>query len=258
MTISLLTDQQKYTVSTPVYEGPLDLLLQLIERAELDITKVSLVTVTTPFMKYVRTLNDYQAEQVSNFLIIAARLMQIKSEALLPRPIEREPGEEDPGDELIRQLIAYKRYKEIAGILTDRESYGLKSFPRKAPPPQFDAILDLSNIGSNDLHRAAQSLYIALQRAKPIDQVVRPPTVTIREKITHIISRLQKKEKQTFSKLLGKKASKVDIVVTFLAMLELVKQFRVNAYQEDLFSEIEIEVADELNKDMEYEIDFTE
>ena len=81
-----------YTISIPVFEGPLDLLLQLIERAELDITKVALVEVTGPFLEYVRQIQREKADEVSNFLVVAARLMQIKSEALLPRPPEREPG----------------------------------------------------------------------------------------------------------------------------------------------------------------------
>jgi len=114
-----------YQVATPVYEGPLDLLLQLIERAELDITKLALAQVTEQYLEYMRRLPDRAAEEVSAFLVIAARLLQIKSEALLPRPPARESGEEDPGEALARQLLAYKRYKEIADILAQKEISGL-------------------------------------------------------------------------------------------------------------------------------------
>jgi segregation and condensation protein A len=103
-----------YKVATPVYEGPLDLLLQLIEHAELDITKLALALVTDQYLSRLRDLQERAAEEVSAFLVIAARLLQIKSEALLPRPPVREAGEEDPGEALARQLLAYKRYKEIA------------------------------------------------------------------------------------------------------------------------------------------------
>ena len=110
-----------YSVETPVFEGPLDLLLQLIERAELDITSFSLAMVTDQYLQYIRNLPEKIAEEVSAFLVIATRLIQIKSEALLPRPPTREVGEEDPGEALARQLIAYKRYRQIADLLAQRE-----------------------------------------------------------------------------------------------------------------------------------------
>ena len=89
-----------YKVSTPVYEGPLDLLLQLIERAELDITKLALAEVTEQYLEHLRSLQERAAQEVSAFLVVAARLLQIKSEALLPRPPVREAGEEDPAEAL--------------------------------------------------------------------------------------------------------------------------------------------------------------
>lgn len=116
-----------YTVQLPVYEGPLDLLLELIERAELDITKVSLAQVTDQYLEHIRGMQDAPIENLASFLVIAARLIQIKSEALLPRPVLREPGEEDPGDALTRQLVAYKKYKQVAIALAEREAAGLRS-----------------------------------------------------------------------------------------------------------------------------------
>ncbi|RPJ48201.1 MAG: hypothetical protein EHM21_07770, partial [Chloroflexi bacterium] len=113
-----------YRVNTPVYEGPLDLLLQLIERAELDITTLALAQVTDQYLAHLKILqkeNDQgqNAAEVSGFLVIAARLLQIKSSALLPRmPVETdEEGEEDPGEALARQLVTYKRFKELSGML---------------------------------------------------------------------------------------------------------------------------------------------
>ncbi|HAE58870.1 MAG TPA: hypothetical protein DCG54_05015, partial [Anaerolineae bacterium] len=103
-----------YTVQIPVYEGPLDLLLQLIERAELDITSVALAMVTDQYLKYIRAMQEARAEEISAFLVIAAKLIQIKSEALLPRPPVREVGEEDPAENLARQLRIYKQFKKIA------------------------------------------------------------------------------------------------------------------------------------------------
>ena len=105
-----------YSVETPVFQGPLDLLLYLIERAELDITTLALAEVTDQFLDYLQNLPELSVEEVSSFLLVAAKLLQIKSEALLPRPVIREAGEEDPGEALARQLIEYKRYKEIAKV----------------------------------------------------------------------------------------------------------------------------------------------
>ena len=109
----------EYTVTIPVFEGPLDLLLQLIERAELDITAVSIAQVTDQFLAHIRTM-EVPADEISSFLVMAARLIQIKSEVLLPRPPIRQPGEENPAEELARQLRIYKRFKEVAAWLEDR------------------------------------------------------------------------------------------------------------------------------------------
>ena len=134
--------RSSYTVQLPVFEGPLDLLLQLIEHEELDVTKISLAQVTDQFLAYIKILESLNIADIAEFLVVAARLILIKSEALLPRPVERQPGEADPADELARQLIAYKRYKEIAGGLHEREAAGLRAYLRLAPPPKVEAKLD--------------------------------------------------------------------------------------------------------------------
>jgi segregation and condensation protein A len=144
-----------YTVRTPVYEGPLDLLLDLIERAELEVTSISLALVTNQYLAYMHELEQVAAEEISAFLIIAAKLLQIKSEALLPRPPIREAGEENPGEALARQLRAYKRYKEIARWLETRTDQNLRNYLRIAPPPKVEGRLDLSDITMADLIYAA-------------------------------------------------------------------------------------------------------
>jgi segregation and condensation protein A len=112
--------QSSYKVQIPVYEGPLALLLDLIERAELDITAVSLGQVTEQYLAYVRALENVTADEISSFLVVASKLIQIKSEALLPRPPVREVGEEDPAEDLARQLRLYKLYKEVGIWLEER------------------------------------------------------------------------------------------------------------------------------------------
>jgi len=138
MGISLTQDPaNKYKVETDVFQGPLELLLQLIERAELDISKLALAEVTDQFIEHMRLLQEQRADRVSEFLLLATRLMQIKSESLLPRPVVRQLDEEDPGEALIRQLLMYKRFKDLSGILAIRQNNNLRSYIRLADPPKI-------------------------------------------------------------------------------------------------------------------------
>lgn len=249
---------QPYTVDTPVYQGPLDLLLQLIERAELDITKLALAQVTDQFLGYMRTLQELKAERVSEFLVVAARLMQIKSEALLPRPVVRQPDEEDPGEALVQQLLLYKRFKELASLLTLRQDTALRSYLRMAPPPKVEGRLDLSGLTAEDIHRAAMKVHARADARAPLRTVVAAPRVTIREKIKAIADVLRQKTVTTFRELVSGTPDRLHVVVTFLAMLELVRRYRIAAKQEELFEEIELRRDDNWNETLDFELEFTE
>jgi len=248
----------RYTISIPLFEGPLDLLLQLIERAELDITRVALVEVTGPFLDYVRQIQREKADEVSNFLVVAARLMQIKSEALLPRPPEREPGEEDPSTELINQLITYKKFKEIAHLLRERDEKGLRTYLRIAPPPKVEGKLAEDQFSLQDLINAARHALRVLEEKETVDTVVRPPRITIQEKISEIRTKLRNAGASSFNSLLGEAYSRVEVVVTFLALLELVRRFHIRAVQDSTFSDILIESIEEWDDSEEIEIEFLE
>jgi len=245
-----------YRVSTPVYEGPLDLLLQLIERAELDITKVALAQVTDQYLAHIRAMQEIEAEEISEFLVVAAKLLQIKSEALLPRPPVREAGEEDVGEALARQLIIYKRFKEIAGFLAEQEERGLRTYLRVAPPPKVEGRLDLSDVTLADLLAAAEAIFAQEREKAALGTVITPPRITIREKIVLIARTLQHAQRTTFRTLIGTTPTRLEVVVTFLALLELVKRYRVAAQQEGLFSEIEIVPLEEWREDEEFELEF--
>jgi segregation and condensation protein A len=249
-------NQSAYTVAIPVYEGPLALLLDLIERAELDITAVSLAQVTDQYLTYVRALEHVTADEISSFLVIAAKLIQIKSEALLPRPPVREIGEEDPVEDLARQLRLYKLYKEIGLWLEDRQDKNLRTYLRVAPPPKVEAKLDLSNITLADLLDAAERMFAQEQERQALGTVISAPKITIREKIELIVNRLRTRTTSTFRGLLGEKPTRLEIVVTFLALLELVKRYRVQARQESLFSDIDIEPLEEFREGEEFELEF--
>ena len=245
-----------YTVHIPVYEGPLDLLLDLIERAELDITSVSLAQVTDQYLSYVHALQQVSADEISAFLVIAARLIQIKSEALLPRPPVREPGETDPAEDLARQLRIYKRFKQIATWLGKREEQGLRSYLRIAPPPKVEGRLDLTGLTIADLLDAAEAVLAAEPERASLGTVISAPKVTIREKIALITHSLQSGERTSFRALLGSGHTRLEVVVTFLALLELVKRYRVLAQQQALFGDIDIEPLEAFHADEEFDLEF--
>jgi segregation and condensation protein A len=253
---NLLGRQLNYTVHTSIYEGPLDLLLDLIERAELDITSVSLASVTDQYLAYIRGLEQLNADEISAFLVIAAKLLQIKSEALLPRPPARAAGEEDVGSSLVDQLKLYKRFKEIGGWMSARQQANLRTYLRVAPPPKVEPKLDLSNITLEKLVSAAEEAFAKERNKQPLGVIIAPPRVTIREKIDLITKTMKELGRSNFRGLLNQGASRLEVVVTFLAMLELVKRYRIQARQEGLFSDIELDRMDDWNDEEEIEIEF--
>lgn len=245
-----------YKVHTPVYEGPLDLLLDLIERAELDITALSLAMVTDQYLVYIHGLEQRDPDEISAFLVIAARLLQIKSEALLPRPAVREPGEEDVGQSLVDQLRLYKRFKEVGVWLDARQQAGLHTYLRVAAPPKLEPKLDPSSLTLQALIEAAQLAFAREPEKEPLASVIAAPKITIREKIDLIARTLRGVESATFHGLLGEHPSRLEVVVTFLALLELVKRFRVQAYQGSLFSDIRIDHLETWGEDEELDLEF--
>jgi segregation and condensation protein A len=252
-----ISSSASYTISTPVYEGPLDLLLQLIERAELDITRLALAQVTDQFLSYLHEMPESTAADVSPFIVIASKLIQIKSEALLPRPPIREPGEEDPGDALARQLRLYKRFKQISTLLAERAALG-HTFPRIAPMPHIEPGLDLHGLTVNDLFLAAQFILGQDKSLPTLDMVVSAPRYTIREKISQIARYLHLHPRGTFDQLLGDRSRRLEIVVTFLALLELVRRHMVQTNQENLFGSIAFEPDSAWEDDLSFDLEFGE
>jgi segregation and condensation protein A len=244
-----------YSVRLPVYEGPLDLLLELIERAELDITKVALAQVTDQYLAHLRQVTERDLGDLASFLVVAARLLQIKSEALLPRPPEREPGEEDPGDALARQLILYRRFKEVAGGLGERLDAGLRTYTRRAPPPRAEPHLDLGTVAVDDLTRVFVEVLASVRAEPDMAGSVTAPRVNIRHKIGLIFEALRRRGRMGFSELLRRSRSRLEVVVSFLAILELIKQRQVTAVQEQVFGTIEIIPGPEWKPDQEVELD---
>lgn len=233
---------QLYQIQLPTFEGPLDLLLRLIEREELDITSVALARVTDQYLARLAEMEHQRAKDLADFLVVAAKLVLIKSAALLPsfsaRPSEEEAKE--VGQDLVERLQIYKRFKEIASLLQGREQSGLHTYIRLSPSPRRSPDPDLSDVSLQDLLALAQE---ALDKvpAPPVGDVVAPVTVTIDEQIDHIERRLNKSPRIVFRSLLSRAVSRLEVIVTLLAVLELIKQDRVAVRQDALFAEIIIE-----------------
>jgi len=253
-----LHNAHPYTITTPVYQGPLDLLLQLIERAELDITRLALAQVTDQFLAHIRKMPELSADEVSAFLVIAAKLIQIKSEALLPRPPQRAPDEEDPGEALARQLVEYRRYKKIADFLSYRQEHNVQTYLRLAPIPKMEGVVDLSDVSLEDLLQAARAVLQPFDHRSSLSSVVAPPPVTIREKIGLIAAFLRQRGRSSFRAFLSGARSRLEIVVTFLAMLELIKLHFVQVHQESTFGDIQVETIVDLEDDEDIDLEFGE
>ena len=221
-----------------LFEGPLDLLLRLIEKQELDITKVSLALVTDQYLDYLRQSQHINPDNMADFLVVAAKLLLIKSRALLPTPpttgLEEE---EDVGDELARQLLEYKRLKELAEQLKDRDEQGLRAYLRVGTAPDLERQLDMTGVTLDDLLVAAREA-LSLLPTKPVDNVVRPFAITITDRVRHIEALLARRGRFSFQRMLRKATSRAEIIVTFLALLELIKRRRARAEQDKLFGEI--------------------
>jgi segregation and condensation protein A len=247
-----------YRINTGVYEGPLDLLLDLIEKAQLDITSLALAQVTDQYLEYLEQLEFKDPTEISYFLVIAARLIQIKSEALLPVPPTREPGEEDPGEALAYQLILYKKFKELSQFLIWKEERRHTTFLHIAPEVKVEGILDLNDITIEDLADAARSVLLHSGVRTFGDNVITLPRVTIREKIGVIIAALREKGNISFSSILSNKTNRLEMVVTFLALLELVKQHVIIPHQDSLFADIELEPVGDISEPADFNLEFGE
>ena len=231
-----------YTVSLDIFRGPLELLLRLIEAEELDITTISLATVADQYLAHLDELQHVEPDGLAEFLVVAAELLVIKSRVLLPQP-EKDKEEEEQGweSDLVSRLQAYKRFKEVARRLGDIEERGQRSYVRLAPPPDIEPRV---KPGQGDIKDLVQALEEILERnppSAPVEEVVSRLVVHIDDCIENILTRVRHHERVRFSEFMRQARSRMEIIVTFLAMLELIKQQRIRVSQEKVFGEICLE-----------------
>jgi segregation and condensation protein A len=222
-----------YTVKVDIFEGPLDLLLHLIKQNQLDIYDIPIALVTEQYLEYIRIMKALDLTIAGEFLVMAATLMYIKSRMLLPAPLEDEEEEgEDPRTELVQRLVEYKRFKEAAFHLSHQPLLGRDVFIR----PVQDIEAEAGEIEA-DLFHLIDALRELLKHQQVEDfHEVTLERITLREKIRELYERLQGVgEAVPFSALFAPLASRVELIITFLALLELIRSGMVRAYQRDAF-----------------------
>jgi len=233
-----------YLVRLPLFEGPLDLLLHLIQKNELDITAISLALVADQFIAHLQTIGPVQADIIADFLVVAAKLLLIKSRLLLPKPPDaNDEEEEDPAELLARRLREYKKFKQVAGFLRRLEDQGRHCYVRVAPPPPMETRIDWEAISLEDLLLALQRLLEREEELQPVGTLVAPRKVTVREKIEWIEQLMLEGRRVSFQRVVGRSGGRIDIVVSLWAVLEMVKRGQLHAYQSEMFGEIYLEPA---------------
>lgn len=244
-----------YQVKLEIFEGPFDLLLHLIERNQLNIYDIPIAMVTDQFLEYIQTMQLLNLTVAGEFLVVAATLMQIKARMLLPKPpvetleeTEEGDGEDDPRRELVERLLEYKRFKEAAAELHQREEEWGRRYPRIGGEFPDQVITPLADpTGGISVWDLMEAFRTVLDSVTPRPEVRGMPReeMSVRERMNQIIGKLQLHGKMTFAKLFEGMVTKKGLITTFLAVLELIRLRRVNAFQERTFGEIYIAIFEE-------------
>jgi len=242
----------KTIVKTEVFEGPFDLLYHLIEKNEIDIYDIPIAFITEQYIEYLGSMPERDMDSMSEFVLIAAQLLEIKSRLMLPMPKDSEE-EDDPRATLVERLIEYKRFKEISEFFkTKNETAHLYFYKPRDPsvpvpeqaPPDTGEILD--GVSLDALFKTFEE--VLSRRELKVDKIrsgfgtVKRDLFTVEQKTVHILNLLLLKKRVTFASIFVPESSRAEMVVTFLALLELIKTRQVAAEQDGLFSEITIKL----------------
>lgn len=224
-----------YPIQMSAFQGPLDLLLYLIERQELEITAVSLSEVTQQYLEALHTAQDLSANALAEFILVAAKLCYIKSTHLLPRPLLPTPQEEDTGDDLVAMLLEYKKFKAATAHFRSWEERGWRSYlplaPFIPPPTGLPEGLKLEDL--------AQALERALARQKQLPQErIEPLAFRLEDKMAELEQSLAQHGRLSFGSMLARASSRREMVAAFLALLELLRQGKVRVSQRHAFADI--------------------
>ncbi len=232
-----------YKLKLDIFEGPLDLLLYLIKKNDIDICDIPITQITDQYMEYIEMMRLLDLEFVGDFLVMAATLMQIKSRMLLPPDPSQEEEEEDPRDELVRKLQEYKIFKEIADHLKIKETERQKLFPRKLDEELRKEIEDESKevYFEANLFDLIDAFTKALNRFKeaPVYEVAKEE-FTVEQKVHDVLHALLKNPTILLTEFFVRSSSKMEVIVTFMAILELIRLREIRVVQKRLFADIEV------------------
>ena len=226
-----------YNYKLDVFEGPLDLLLHLIEKHKIEITDIPIVEITSQYLEYLDNWNHFDIHYSSEFLVMASTLLQIKSRMLLPKAEPEPEDSEDPRDELVAKLVEFKKIKDFTALLMERTAVSTNIFSR----PEETSVLGLDNVYNLELSRLYEIFYQTIKRAKelpeeePIREVkVEKDSYSLEDMILSLSSRVRRGESLYFRELLIAIETKSGMVTIFMAVLELLKQQVMEMrYEED-------------------------
>ncbi len=228
-----IESQEVYNIKIPVFEGPLDLLLHLIKENKIDIYDIPIALITRQYLEYLELMKELNLEIASEFLVMAATLIYIKSRMLLPADeIDKEVDEEDPRIELVEKLLEYQAFKEAALGLKEREEEWSYVLTRQSYDPEEEygyEELYLFDINIYDLLGALKRI---LERLPPETVRITRDTLTVKDRISYILEIMDKKDNLRFDDLFEGIYTKSEVIVTFLAILELLRLGILRAYQE--------------------------
>lgn len=248
------------------FEGPLDLLLHLIEKNKIDIYDIPIVEITRQYLDYVSRMDTEDLNVVSDFLVMAATLLDIKSRMLLPAETNEEGEAKDPREELVQRLLEYKKYKIMAQELADMAEsaryhlYKAPTIPKEVlkyePPVDLDQMLDGLTLAR--LQKIFEQ--VMKRKADKVDPIrsnfgtIKKEPVSLEARITTVMSYARKHRRFDFREILEKQADKLDVVVTFLAILELMKVGKIHLIQEHTFDTMYIEALEPEGQETELDL----
>jgi segregation and condensation protein A len=228
--------EEIYNIKIPVFEGPLDLLLHLIRENKIDIYDIPISLITHHYLKYLEIMKELNLDIAGEFLAMAATLIYIKSRMLIPPDEEVPPEEqEDPRQELVERLIEYQKFKEAAVQLKEKEEEWTKVFQRESVLDEEEGEIYLSDVSLFDLIGALKKI---LETAPPEVGTITKETLTVKDKMSIIIEMIEGQEALRFEELFKGNITRAQLIVTFIALLELIRLGLLRAYQERHFSNI--------------------
>lgn len=223
------------------FEGPLDLLLYLIRRQNIDILDIPIAEITTQYVQYIEVMSEMQLELAGEYLVMAAMLAEIKSRLLLPRPEAAEEEEEDPRAELVRRLQEYERYKQAAQDISDLPRLERDIFVATADAPEKRVVTELPDVSLEDLLIAFHDV---LKRAEMYSNLhLQREPLSVRQRMSEILSRITASAFVPFGDLFDPAEGRHGVAVSFLAILELLKEATIEVVQGEEYSEIHIRAA---------------